>query len=174
MIDASRRRGASTLTEDERRVLARWAADRAEAVLPLFEGRAPGDVRPRDAIGAARAFARGEMRIGAARASSAAAHAAARSVADPVAVAAARAAGHAAAVAHMAAHARGAPAYAALAAGLAAPDDAEAARAALLAHVRRASPEARRVLRRLPPPPWSTGPLGALVRAVHDEATRRR
>jgi hypothetical protein len=60
------------------------------------------------------------MRIGPVRALAARAHAAAREVGDPAAVAPARAAGQAAGVAHMAAHACGV-AYAANAAGLAAP-----------------------------------------------------
>ncbi len=102
-----------TLSEDDRRVLAVWAADCAERTLPLFEAQAPGDTRPREAIAGGRAFARGELRIGPVRALAIAAHAAAREVGDPAAVAAARAAGHAAATAHMASHARGVPAYAA-------------------------------------------------------------
>lgn len=105
--------GRLTLAEDDRRVLAAWAADVAEGVLPLFEAQAPGDGRPRAAIVGLRAFARGEARIGVLRALAAAAHAAARETSDPIAVAAARSAGHAAATAHMGAHARGAVAYAA-------------------------------------------------------------
>ena len=101
-------------------MLATWAADCAERALPLFAARAAADQRPRDAVDGLRAFARGELRIGAVRALAARAHAAAREVGDPAAVAAARAAGQAASVAHMAAHARGV-AYAAKAAGLAAP-----------------------------------------------------
>ena len=38
-----------------------FAADCAERVLPLFEQRHPDDIRPRQAIAAARAFARGEI-----------------------------------------------------------------------------------------------------------------
>ena len=38
-----------------------FAADCAEHVLPLFEAQRPGDDRPRLAIDAARAFARGEI-----------------------------------------------------------------------------------------------------------------
>lgn len=88
------------------------AADCAEAVLPLFERECPGDDRPRRAIEAARAWARGEIRVGEARAAALAAHAAARSVQTvPPACAAARAAGHAAAAAHVAAHARAAALY---------------------------------------------------------------
>lgn len=105
-------------------MLAVWAADCAERTLRLFEARAPQDVRPREALEGVRAFARGELRIGPVRALAARAHAAAREVTDPAVVAAARAAGRAAAVAHLASHALGAPAYAAKAAVLAAPDGA--------------------------------------------------
>jgi hypothetical protein len=59
---------ALTLSEDDRRVLAAWAANCAERVLPLFEARAPGDARPREAVDGVRAFAREELRIGPARA----------------------------------------------------------------------------------------------------------
>lgn len=38
-----------------------WAATCAEHVLPLFEQAVPGDRRPRQAIDAARAWARGEL-----------------------------------------------------------------------------------------------------------------
>ena len=46
------------LTEQEQRLI---AADFAEHVLPLFEADYPDDDRPRKAIEAARAFARGEV-----------------------------------------------------------------------------------------------------------------
>jgi hypothetical protein len=58
-----RQQGALTLSEDDRRVLAVWAADCAERTLWLFEARAPDATRPGDAIHGLRAFARGEMRI---------------------------------------------------------------------------------------------------------------
>jgi hypothetical protein len=48
--------------------LALWAADSAEHVLPYFENQNPQDDRPRDAVEAARAWARGEIRVGQARA----------------------------------------------------------------------------------------------------------
>jgi hypothetical protein len=59
-------------------MLAQWASECVERFLPLFEERHPEDDRPRKAIEAARAFARGEIRIGAARQAAVAAHAAAR------------------------------------------------------------------------------------------------
>lgn len=115
IIEAMAQPGIWTLTEDERRVLAVWAADCAARVLHLFEPQAPEDTRPREAIDGLRAFARREQKIRPLKALSVQAHAAARSVQDPAAVAAARAAGQGAATAHMGAHAMGAAAYATIA-----------------------------------------------------------
>lgn len=92
-------------------LLARWAADCAERVLPLF-ARCSADVRPRRALGVARAWANGEVKTGMAMKASLAAHAAARDVADKAAIAAARAAGQAVATAHAADHSMGALLYA--------------------------------------------------------------
>jgi hypothetical protein len=156
------RPGPLTLSEDDRRVLAVWAADCAARTLPLFEAKSPKDDRPRDAIAGLRAFARGEQRVGAQRTLSAAAHEAAREVPDPAAVAAARAAGQAAAVAHMAAHARGVV-YAAIATGLASPDDPNATAREARWQISHASPAVRAALRRLPPSGGRAGPLGALI-----------
>ncbi|WP_295124703.1 putative immunity protein [uncultured Leifsonia sp.] len=50
-----------TLDDADRRAAAAWAADCAERVLPLFEAEAPDDPRAREAIGRARAYARGEL-----------------------------------------------------------------------------------------------------------------
>ena len=145
-----RRPGALTLTEEDRRVLAVWAADCAERVLPLFEAQAPSDARPRQAIDGLRAFARGDMRIGPVRSLAAGAHAAAREIRDPAGVAAARSAGQAAGVAHMAAHARGAAAYAVKAAALATPDHPTVATDEARWQLRHASSAVRDVLGRLP------------------------
>src|SRR5262249_51649171 len=94
------------------RLLARWAADCADHVLPLFTTRYPEDDRPRRAIETARAWSRGEATVGEAREAALAAHAAARSASDRAARAVARAAGHAVATARMADHELGAAAYA--------------------------------------------------------------
>jgi hypothetical protein len=65
--------------ERDRDRLARlFAADCAERVLPIFERVRPTDSRPRDAIAAARAFARGEITPAAQDAARAPARAAAR------------------------------------------------------------------------------------------------
>src|SRR4029077_21153427 len=55
------RRGG-TLEDDDHRLLAMWAADCAEHVLPHFERAWPRDDRPRRAIDLGRAWARGEIK----------------------------------------------------------------------------------------------------------------
>ncbi len=103
------------------RLLASWAADCAEHVLPLFTAKYPQDDRPGRAIEIARAWSRGEASVGEAREAAFAAHAAARSTSD-AAREVARAAGHAVATAHMADHELGAAAYAIKAVRLASAD----------------------------------------------------
>jgi hypothetical protein len=101
------------VNRQDHRSLALWAADCAEHVLPYFEEKYPKDARPRRAVEAARSWARGEIRVGEARAAAVAAHAAARSADEGAARAAARAAGQAAGTPHMTGHAPHAAAYAA-------------------------------------------------------------
>jgi hypothetical protein len=98
------------LDREKHRLLAVWAAACAEHVLPLFE-RSCDDDRPRCAIEVGRAWARGEVRVGAAQKASVAAHAAARAATDKSAIAAARAAGQGVAAAHAADHSLGAALY---------------------------------------------------------------
>jgi hypothetical protein len=88
------------------------AAECAESVLHIFESICPEDHRPREAINAARCWARGEISVAVARKAAFAAHAAARETPNPAAKAAARAAGHAAATVHVASHSTHAKAYA--------------------------------------------------------------
>jgi hypothetical protein len=107
------------LDEGTHRLLAAWAADRAEHILPLFASRYPNDDRPAVAIETARAWSRGETSVTAAREAASAAHDAAREAIDPVAREVARACGHAVATAHMSDHELGAPFYAIRAARLA-------------------------------------------------------
>jgi hypothetical protein len=103
--------------------LAIWAALCAERVLPLFEKDNPGDERPAEAIDAARAWARGDITMMAARNFAFGAHDAARHTTGAAAEAA-RAAGHAAATAHMADHELGGAFYALRAIAQANPNDA--------------------------------------------------
>jgi len=104
------RRGG-TLRDNDHHLLAVWAADCAEHVLPLFEEARPGDDRPRRAIDLGRAWARGEVSMTEARAAGGHANAAARELSG-AARHAAFAAGQAGVVAHVAAHELGAAAYA--------------------------------------------------------------
>ena len=113
------RRGG-TLTDDDHRLLALWAAACAEHVLHLFESVQPSDRRPRQAIERIRDWTRGGARMSESRAAGGHAMAAARDTRG-AARHAAFAAGQAAVVAHVAAHELGAAAYAIRAAGAASP-----------------------------------------------------
>lgn len=120
----TRRRGGS-LTDDDHRLLAVWAADCAEHVLPFFEANSD-DPRPREAIVMARAWSRGEVGMMQARQGAFAANAAGRGLSEPARFAA-LSAGQAAAVGHVAAHELGAAAYAIRAKQAAAPEGKQAA-----------------------------------------------
>lgn len=150
---------AQGMTEAERRIVAAWAADCAERVLPLFEAEAPDDDRARDAIARARAFARGELTAAGEIRRRFVAGRAARSATSPAGVAAARSAAQAAGVAHMGAHALGAAAYAARAVELVRPGGARAEEVRW--QLAALSPDAAAALRGLPPLGTDTaGPLG--------------
>lgn len=164
-----------TLSEADRRIVARWAAGCAERVLGVFEAEAPDDRRPREAIARTRAFAQGELSVAAEIRRRFVGGGAAREVSTPAAAAAARAAGQAAAIPHMGAHALGAAAYAAKAAGLAAPDRPDAVGEEIRWQLGSMSIPARAALRQLPPVGedrsgplgpglLSSGQLGAIVR----------
>jgi hypothetical protein len=113
------RRGG-TLTDDDHRLLALWAATCAEHVLDLFESAQPDDPRPRDAIDHTRAWVRGEVAMMQSRSAGGRAMGAARDLRG-AARHAAYAAGQAACVAHVAEHDLGAAAYAIKAVRAAAP-----------------------------------------------------
>ncbi len=139
------RRGG-TLTDLDHQLLAVWAAACAEHVLHLFELAQPADLRPRQAIAQARAWARGEIKMLQARAAAGHAQAAASELSG-AARHAAYAAGQAAAVAHVAAHELGAAAYAIKAARAAAPKGEEESAGRLECQWQRAQlPEAIRAL----------------------------
>ena len=104
------RRGGA-LQDSDHHLLALWAATCAEHVLPLFELVRPDDPRPRQAIEAARAWIRGELKMMETRALGGHAMGAARDLSGAARFAA-YAAGQAAVVAHVAAHELGAAAYA--------------------------------------------------------------
>ena len=164
-----------TLSEADRRIVAVWAADCAERVLALFEAEAPEDRRPREAIARTRAFARGELGVAEGIRRRFGGGSAARDVSAPAA-AAARAAGQAASIPHMGAHALGAAAYAAKAAGLAAPDRTAISEeirwqlghmyAAVGAALRKLPPVGENSSGPLGPGLLASGLLGAIVREI--------
>lgn len=179
---------AQTLSADDRRLVASWAADCAEHVLAIYETGVRHDARVRDAIEQARAFARGDLPVGeAVRRRGGDAGAAARYAPTPAATAAAYAAEQAAAVAHMGAHALGAAGYAAKAAALAASNDGDrdgVVRAEAQRHVAGMSEAVARALRSLPalgdnragplgPGRLSGGYVGQAIRAIQDELHTR-
>jgi hypothetical protein len=96
------------------KVLALWALDCAERVMPFFEEMHPEDQRPRRALETLRTWiATGVFRMDTIRKASLDAHAAAREVGeDNPARSAARAAGQAVATAHVRTHALGPAIYA--------------------------------------------------------------
>jgi hypothetical protein len=98
----------------DQRVLAVWAIDCAERVMPYFSQAYPDDLRPRMAIDTLREWLKtGVFHMAVIRKASLDAHAAARDVgADTSARSAARAAGQAVACAHVPRHALGAAQYA--------------------------------------------------------------
>ncbi|MGW5385087.1 putative immunity protein [Nocardia sp. NPDC003963] len=121
------RRGGS-LTDADHRLLALWAAACAEHVLGWFERAQPDDPRPREAVAAARAWARGDSPMMRARAVGGHAMGAARPLTGSARFAA-YAAGQAACVGHIAEHDLGAAAYAIKAVRSAHPGDSAAGRA---------------------------------------------
>ncbi|MHA7262467.1 putative immunity protein [Arthrobacter sp. TMN-37] len=117
------RRGG-LMADADHQLLALWAAACAEHVLGLFEELNRDDGRPRAAIDAARAWTRGEAKMMLARAIGGHAMGAARPLRGAPRFAA-YAAGQAACVAHVPEHDLGAAAYAIKAAAAAAPRDQE-------------------------------------------------
>lgn len=102
------RRGGS-LTDADHRLLALWAAECAEHVLPVFEAAAPGDPRPRAALAGVHDWAGGRLGMMACRALGGHAMGAARPLTGAPRWAA-YAAGQAACVAHVPEHDLGAAA----------------------------------------------------------------
>ena len=113
-----------TLSDDDRRLVASWAADCAERVLPLFDGDDTGRAALTDAVGRTHAYAAGSRTAAEETALRMVAVKVAGTASTPAGAAAARAVAQASAVAHMGAHAFGAAGYAAKAVSLAEPGDA--------------------------------------------------
>ncbi len=97
----------------DKQILALWAAECAERVLPFFEDKYPGDDRPRKAIQVLHEWVNsGIFSMAVIRRVSLSAHAAARGKKEPDAIFAAHAAGQALSTAHVPTHALGASLYA--------------------------------------------------------------
>jgi hypothetical protein len=144
-------KSAQTLSVEDRRIVASWAADCAERAQAIYEAVVPNDSRVRDAIAQTRAFASGELATAEViRRRGGAAGAAAREAPTPAAKAAAYAAQQAAAVAHMGAHALGAAGYAAKAATLADGKSGEAVRSVATGQVATMSAAVANALSLLP------------------------
>jgi len=141
---------AQTLSEAERRLVALWAADCAERVLPIFQADVPDDDRVRDGIERTRAFGRGELGTAGEIRRRFEVGRAAKGTTTPAAAAAARSAGQASGVAHMGAHALGAAAYAAKAVALSAEDSEAARRAEVAWQLGHLDAETRAALAKLP------------------------
>jgi hypothetical protein len=104
------RRGG-TLSDSDHRLLAEWALECAEHVLPRFEAAQPSDRRPHEAMAVARRWILGEVPMKEAHQAAFRANAAAKGLPESAKLAA-LAVGQAVAVAHVAAHELGAAAYA--------------------------------------------------------------
>jgi hypothetical protein len=97
--------------------LAKWCTDYSELrLLPIYECAYPGDLRPRNALAAAREWLGGRIKLPQAKAIILECHAAAREAeTNPAAQAAARAIGQCASTIHSASHCAGLALYGALA-----------------------------------------------------------
>lgn len=111
-----------TLSDADRRTVARWAAACAERVVSLFVADDEAVEQVQDALARTIAYARGESTADAEIAKRMIAVKAAGRATTPAGAAAARSVAQASAVAHMGAHALGAAAYAAKAVSIAEPD----------------------------------------------------
>ncbi|MET7682320.1 putative immunity protein [Streptomyces sp. NPDC005423] len=162
------------LSKQDLREVTAFAAACAEVVLEVFEGGQPDDSRPRDAVDAAWAFARGGERGKALRDRAWAALKAANGADSAAAREAARAAMSAAGAAYLhplakaaqVKHILGAGAHAARAAELVADDDGNVAAEHLERTLHRATPIVVDVLKRFPTAPSGGGRVGELIRML--------
>jgi hypothetical protein len=169
------------LSKQDLREVTGYAAECAQEVLEIFERAQPADSRPRDAIDAAWAFARGGERgkllrdtaWGAQKAAHSAATAAAGEAARAAMVAASAAYLHPLADAHQVKHILGAAAYAARAAELIAGGDRNIGAQHIDVARRRATRPVVDVLERYPEAPSGGGRVGELLRDL-DRALRNR
>jgi len=166
--------GDFELTVDELRVVARYVADAAQEVLPVFEDASPGDTRPRAALDAAWAFVDGARRTRLQRVTSLDAHRAAKEAPNEASRLAAQAAGDAAsaaylhpiAKAHQVGHILRAAANAARIAEIKAGDDPAVGDTVIEQARERATPVLIDVLHRYPPVPTGKSRAAQLMTAL--------
>jgi hypothetical protein len=164
-----------TLSDEDRRLVARWALVCAEHVVPLFEGDAAARDLIADAIARTRAYSAGASSAAAEISKRLTAGRAASAATTLAGAAAARAVAQAAAVAHMGAHALGAAGYAVKAVSLANPDAPPLIQEEVRWQIAQLNESERGALRLLPPLGADTsGPLGPglLTQGVVGEAIR--
>ena len=159
--------GDFELTTEDLQVVARYVAESAAEVLPIFAAECPDDPRPRLALDAAWTFVESGRRTKLQRVTSLDAHRAAKSAPSEVARLAARCAGDAASAAYLhplydaaqVGHILRAPATVARIAELVEGDG----EAALTRAVSRATPDLIDVLRRYPVVPVGQSPVASLM-----------
>ncbi|MCU1676316.1 MAG: Uncharacterized protein JWM93_1074 [Frankiales bacterium] len=169
------------LSMDDLRVVARYAAEAAQEVLPLFEESRPDDHRPRAALDAAWAFVAGANRTQLQRVTAVNAHRAAKDAATGSAKYAALAAGDAAASAYLhslpnstqVGHILRAAAHAARAIELAVDDRPGVGDDYIAGACARATRDLVNVLLRYPPAPSAGNRVAGLMKAL-DTALRAR
>lgn len=168
------------LTTDELRVVARFAAESAQQVLPDYEADFPYDPRPCAALAAALAFADGAPRTNLQRTAAVAAHRAAKEAGNEIAQLAGQACGDAAAAAYLhplakatqVGHILRAAACAARIAKLHRDGDQTAAVEAINSARERAAPALLDVPQRYPPAPAGTSRVAQIMSAL-DASLRR-
>jgi len=166
--------GDFELSMDELRVVARYAVESAQDVLPLFEKSHPDDRRPRAAVEAAWTFVDGANRTMLQRIAALAAHRAAKDATTEAAKHAAHAAGDAAAAAYLhplakatqVGHILRAAAQAARAAELAADGDQRVGNHRIEQACQRATPALVDVLTRYPVAPSSKNRVAQLMKTL--------
>jgi hypothetical protein len=159
------------LIMDDLRVVARYAVESAQGVLPLFEDAYPGDPRPRAAIEAAWAFVNGAPRTRLQRVTAMDAHRAAKEAASEASKHAALAAGDAAAAAYL--HILRAAANAARAAEFSAGDDSNVGDVLIEQARERATPALIDILCRYPPAPVGNSRVAIMMKNL-DTTLRAR
>lgn len=182
-MEVQNKLGSSTEEQTLLRAVALWAADYAGRALDIFESRHPGDVRPRQAIEAAREYGKGKKRDKNLRVVALASFKAAKDI-DEASTYAARAATLAASVAYahtdlqtglqgirQARHILGPVVYTAFALE-AANNDMSVGGNLMQQAVQAAPSEAKQILKHMPPQPKKPGRIEELFFEL-DSALRR-